>query len=544
MSTIIDSLLVTLKLDNSDFEKKRKKTDKGLEQTRAEAEKTGKEFHSTGKKGAEGFTALSKSALKFFALLGGAVAVKNFVRETLLSSSALYRLSRNLNESAETVSAWSNATEIAGGSASGLQGTMLMLSRAQTDLRLTGRSGLIPYFSMLGISLAGANGKARKTSDILLDLAGRFHQMSAEGHRREAFNVGAMMGIPPGVMNLLLRGRKAIGDMLRQQKQLGAVTDHQAKIWEQFREKIVRFKQELKGLGYEFLSFLNDSVVLGIKDMKALGGMFKSLADQFPHLEALFKAMGNTIKNFAMGAVENLWKGLKEDVRWLLKLMGVMGKFAAIPLLNMLDRMAGNAGFGNKDTSAPLVFRFPRGIMNNNPGNLNFAGQKGAHSSGRYAAFGSMKEGVAALVRQIGLYIHRGKDTIRKIITTYAPPGENNTAAYIRAVSQFMGVSPDQPLSMGNAKQIEALVRAISIHENGGKYLSDDTVNAGYQMAVGAGATSRFGGSSPVTNNNSNQTTIGTVNIQTQAKDAKGILSDMSHSMDYLYISNANGAVF
>ena len=42
----------------------------------------------------------------------------------------------------------------------------------------------------------------------------------------------------------------------------------------------------------------------------------------------------------------------------------------------------------------------PRGIRNNNPGNLNFAGQAGATKeggpNGRFAVFGSMQEGVAA----------------------------------------------------------------------------------------------------------------------------------------------------
>ena len=138
MPTIIDSLIVKLGLESSDFQAKKSKVDKGLKDTGAEADKTGAKFKKVGKDGADSFNNVSKSATKFLALIGGTMAVKRFIEQTIASSAALDRLSKNLNENVSTVSAWSNAAELAGGSAEGLQGTMDMVSKSQTELMLTG----------------------------------------------------------------------------------------------------------------------------------------------------------------------------------------------------------------------------------------------------------------------------------------------------------------------------------------------------------------------------------------------------------------------
>ena len=220
MATIIDSLLVKLGLDSSEFDARKNRVDRGLKNTGNEADKTGAKFKKAGKDGADGFANVAASAAKFLALVGGTMAVKRFIEQTVESSAALDRLSKNLQENVSTVSAWSNSAELAGGSAEGLQGTLEMLSKSQTELQLTGQSQLIPYFSALGVSIANASGKARSGNDILLDLSDRFSKMD----RTTANNMGRMMGIDQGTMNLLLKGRKEVELMVARQKDYGALT--------------------------------------------------------------------------------------------------------------------------------------------------------------------------------------------------------------------------------------------------------------------------------------------------------------------------------
>lgn len=250
MATIIDSLLVKLGLDSSEFNAGKNKVDKGLKDTGAEADKTGAKLKKSGKDGAEGFENVAKSATKFLAIIGGTMAVKRFIEQTVESSAALDRLSQNLSANVATVSAWSNAAELAGGSASGLQGTMDMLSKSQTELQLTGQSGLIPYFSALGLSLADTQGKAKPVNDLLLELSDRFSKMD----RTTANNMGRMMGLDQGTMQLLLKGRSEVELMIKRQKEFGAVTKQQAEESSRLKLAMTDSRQSFEAFGRELLS--------------------------------------------------------------------------------------------------------------------------------------------------------------------------------------------------------------------------------------------------------------------------------------------------
>lgn len=633
MATIIDSLLVKLGLDSSEFNAGKNKVDKGLKDTGNEADKTGAKLKKTGKDGAEGFTEVAKSATKFLAIIGGTVAIKRFVSDMIESNAALDRFSQNLKESVTSISAWSNAAELAGGSAEGLQGTMDMLSKSQTELQLTGQSSLIPYFSALGVSLADAQGKARPVNDLLLDLADRFSRMD----RTTANNMGRMMGIDQGTMNLLLKGRSEVELMIKRQKEYGAVSKQQAEEASRLQRSLIEGKQVFQAFGRELLSgatpaleklfaMLSD-VGTWMRDNKEFVQTFLTImavglgavaAATVPinltvvavtALAAAVAALYQDYQTWKRGGESLIdwgkWEpGIKaagNGIKWIRDMLGDMvyraiaaadvmaavfnrdwerAKFAAKEFWNGNGKKYGEdeagggaagAATGSAAPSAPATpsapapaasggsQQAPRGIRNNNPGNLNYVGQAGATKeggpNGRFAVFGSMQEGVAALVRQIGLYVKRGRNTIRKILEVYAPPGENNTNAYIAAVSKALGIGPDDALDTENAQQVMGLVRAIANHENGKGHVSDADISGGYQLAKGGRGTpgaSQFAAGAgaskvaqaatpaPVGGDKSVETHIGEIKVYTAATDADGIAKDMGKSMDYLFTSQAN----
>lgn len=277
MATIIDSLLVTLGLDGSKFNAGRQDVKKSLGELRAEADRTAKAVDFAKKSGASageikrlgaeaqkaakalqdaakaagnGFENVAKSAASFLAVIGGTVAIQRFIADVISSGAALDRLSQNLGASANDISAWSNAAELAGGSADGLQGTFDMLNKSQTEMQLTGQSALIPYLSSLGVAMADAAGKARPVNDILLDLADRFERMD----RPTANNMGRMMGIDQGTMQLLLKGRAEVEATIRKQKEHGAVTKAQAEQASRLQKVMIDGRQQFAAFGRELLS--------------------------------------------------------------------------------------------------------------------------------------------------------------------------------------------------------------------------------------------------------------------------------------------------
>ncbi|PHM39267.1 putative bacteriophage protein [Xenorhabdus mauleonii] len=119
-----------------------------------------------------------------------------------------------------------------------------------------------------------------------------------------------------------------------------------------------------------------------------------------------------------------------------------------------------------------------RGVRNNNPLNIDYAGQKGAvlenHSTPRFAKFNTAYEGLAKTAWQLRRYFNgktTGKllQTVEDIISTWAPAGgkdKNNTEAYIQRVSKMMGVGRSDRLDLNNNNIMYALMRAMSMVES------------------------------------------------------------------------------
>ncbi|OUR33394.1 lytic transglycosylase [Enterobacter roggenkampii] len=130
-----------------------------------------------------------------------------------------------------------------------------------------------------------------------------------------------------------------------------------------------------------------------------------------------------------------------------------------------------------------------RGERNNNPGNLNFAGQAGAkleRPGGRFARFETAFDGLRALSRQLMLYAGRGINSVEKIISTWAPASDNNnTAAYIQAVSQRLGVNPQAALNINDPQTMSALMSSIIHHENGRNIYSKELIGKAAVAGIG-----------------------------------------------------------
>ncbi|EFE1431758.1 lytic transglycosylase domain-containing protein [Escherichia coli] len=129
----------------------------------------------------------------------------------------------------------------------------------------------------------------------------------------------------------------------------------------------------------------------------------------------------------------------------------------------------GLQGFSNQVNRSAYL---SRGIRNNNPGNLNFAGQKGATlesgPNARFASFPTMLEGIAVLDRQVMLYLKRGKNTIDQIIDIYAPSSDgNNTSSYKSYLSQYTGLGVKEKIDGSNFEIMRKLIQGIINHENG-----------------------------------------------------------------------------
>lgn len=133
----------------------------------------------------------------------------------------------------------------------------------------------------------------------------------------------------------------------------------------------------------------------------------------------------------------------------------------------------------------------PRGIRNHNPGNIRrtatlWRGMSADQSADpAFIVFQEPLWGLRALGRLLRTYydIYQCR-TVAAIIDRYAPPTENNTAAYRAAVAAALRVSADQLLPRDAPTWI-GLMQAIVRHENGiGDYYPPDLYRSAAELAL------------------------------------------------------------
>lgn len=98
----------------------------------------------------------------------------------------------------------------------------------------------------------------------------------------------------------------------------------------------------------------------------------------------------------------------------------------------------------------------------NNPLNIRFAGQDGAANTNGFAAFPTVEAGQAATDAQFGKYADRGINTVRQLVSTWAPPNENDTAGYIDRVAKQTGINPDQQINLKDPSVASVIQRAMA----------------------------------------------------------------------------------
>ncbi len=129
----------------------------------------------------------------------------------------------------------------------------------------------------------------------------------------------------------------------------------------------------------------------------------------------------------------------------------------------------------------------PRGIRLCNPGNIRlgakWAGLADEQIDPDFCTFKSPEYGIRAICRILLTYQDRGVDTVRKIIETWAPAVENDTAAYVTDIANRCNVGPDDVVDVDQPDVMRELVAAIIRHENGQQPYSRAVLDNGLRLA-------------------------------------------------------------
>lgn len=117
--------------------------------------------------------------------------------------------------------------------------------------------------------------------------------------------------------------------------------------------------------------------------------------------------------------------------------------------------------------------RRPRGVRNNNPGNIRrsdirWDGMSATQADNNFVCFTAPVWGLRALMKTLLTYQRKhGLKTVEAMINRWAPPLENKTAHYVWHVARAMGVSHRSSVDLRQPEVLVRMARAIVAHENG-----------------------------------------------------------------------------
>ena len=286
MATVIDSFMITLGLDPTDF-------NKGID----EADKKTESFASKlTKKG----TAAAAAFLSFGTIIAQ-------VKSLAAGADAVGKVADRIGASAPDLYAWGNAAELSGGSVRGLFNSVEGLNKQLARIAVTGKSRILPFFEQLGVAVVDDSGKVRNVFDVLRDLAGAVEGMS----KLESQGILSSLQLDEGTIGLLQGGRQALDDLIKRQKDLGYFTKEDTVIAAKFNDSITELSRSFT---FVFLPIV--AVVTGLL-LPALWSLFTAiLANPITWVIMLIAAFLLVLEdlwvyaNGGKSAFEDLWKML------------------------------------------------------------------------------------------------------------------------------------------------------------------------------------------------------------------------------------------
>lgn len=137
-------------------------------------------------------------------------------------------------------------------------------------------------------------------------------------------------------------------------------------------------------------------------------------------------------------------------------------------------------------------------VKHNNFGGIRKAGVTAGPNAGGFESFATPQDGVSAIVQKLHRWSTEGVATemnptggplqsLRQIITVWAPPNENDTTDLIARASKLTGFAPDDRLDLNQPSTMAKVTEAIIRNEHGGKLPVSPTI-----IANAAGQTTGF----------------------------------------------------
>lgn len=308
---IVDSLVVQMILDTSDYDKGKKKVEKDSD-----------DLGKGGKKLEGNIASLGRAFGKFFAVVASSNAIVNMALDVAKANDELNFLSRQLGLSTNDVKAFQNAAAASGGSAQGMTNSMKNLNMAAIDFKTTGNPAMQSAMNALGVNMVDAQGNIKRTDELMLDLADSMSKMSAQ----QAYFYGQKIGLDEGTVSTLIQGRDAMREMIGYQKTL-----YQANKQDLENSRQLQKNRALLNAQWDSMKTLMARAVIPVLNKLALTAIqFFEFLQRHQHVvKAVFEALAFVVGVSLVGSIGKALKVLLAFIAPFTPFIAVVAALAA-----------------------------------------------------------------------------------------------------------------------------------------------------------------------------------------------------------------------
>jgi Phage tail lysozyme len=300
VATIIDSLVVTLGLDGSGFEKGSRQSREAVNRTKQDALSAAKEMESAGKRGAQFFSQMRNEAVGLFAAFAGASSIVGFATSVVTAAADTGRLGTNIGVATERLSVWEGVVQKAGGKAGEASNTMKGLAKIYQDYRMgiAPSANTIGLLSALGVSL----GDLKEPEKAMMKFAEARDRLTAP----EFYAKMSALGIPDSVINSYQQGSAALRANIAEQEKLAPITKQDA-------DEAIALERSLATLKQQLMSGLRPAII-GV--VSSLSSFFSALSQDglYAFTDAIGE-LGHAFAKLASGDVSGFFSSFGEVKR-------------------------------------------------------------------------------------------------------------------------------------------------------------------------------------------------------------------------------------
>lgn len=520
MATVIDSLLIELGLDSSKFDKAQKKSVEELRKFDEANQKSQKNLQENAKKSAQGFEKARDALVSFGVAAFGAAGFVNFVNTMTAGNAALARNATLFNMSARELDAWGGVLKSVGGTADDFQASLQSLQSGVAGIKLGNAAMLTPLARLGALGAVDIN---KGTVDIykLADALKAFRDVNGE---QLTYTLAQQLGLNKNTFMVLEQGSETVRKLYGESYKLSGVNEKNTASAQRLQKSMGDLSNAFGGAKnsvmdglYPTLSNLFSLTRFGIEAFSSFNDKTNHWASNLAVLTGAVLALNKAMKFLGVTATSGVWAAAG-------KLLGSLGM-----LLYSKDIGESEAELDKlrKENQAAYAVRSgSRNARNRNPGNLKYGDFAKAHGAtgqdaGGFAIFPDMATGQQALDDLlVSQYYNKGQRSIASIIGGVNGQHAYSTtdqAAYINYLSKKLGINPNQELSLA---QLHGMAGAIPQFEG----MTGAKANA--PMTAG-------------TVNNNVQTSINTINVNTQATDANGVAKGINQAIQNNSLINA-----